>query len=314
MGSIPEWLAPQTGADRWNAAPFSAGVERRRSASSRPLRKAIAGIGSLIAEMAAGRETAEASGLLQAIDPRAKVVGLLALVVVATLIHRPVTLAVAYVLVLLLAAASQIPLRRLARVWLAIPLFSAAIILPATLNVVTPGNPVSVLWRPGVPSLGPWHMPAYFAVTDAGLVVAARFVLRTAVCVTLALLLTLTTRPDRLFRGLRAVGVPRLFVMLLSMMERYLLVLLRVAEEIHLAKRSRSITAGTVREEQAWVGAGVGSLFRRTQSLGNDVYLAMLSRGYTGEVHLLDDPPLKSRDRIFGIAVLAVGAALLALR
>ena len=314
MASIPEWLAPQTGAERWNAAPFAPGIGRRTSASSKPLRRAISGIGSLIAEMAAGRETAESSGLLQGIDARTKVVGILALVVVVTLLHRPETLAVAYVLCLLLAAASRIPAKRLARVWLAIPLFSAAIVMPATLNVVTPGNPVFILLRPDFSTLGPWHMPAYFAVTDAGLIVAARFVLRTAVCVTLALLLTLTTRPDRLFRGLRAVGAPRLFVMLLSMMERYLLVLLRVAEEIHLAKRSRSISAGTIREEQAWVGAGVGSLFRRTQSLGNNVYLAMLSRGYTGEVYLLDDPPLRARDWLFLLAVLGVGAVLLLLR
>jgi cobalt/nickel transport system permease protein len=264
--------------------------------------------------MASGREISEAGGLLQRIDARAKVVGILALVIVATLIRRPETLAGAYAICLLLAAASRIPARRVARVLLAIPLFSAAIILPATLNAVTPGHPVWILVRPGLLTPGTWHLPPYLAVTDSGLVVAARFVLRTAVCVTLALLLTLTTRPDRLFRGLRAIGAPRLFVMLLSMMERYLLVLLHVAEEIHLAKRSRSISAGTLREEQAWVGAGVGSLFRRTQSLGNNVYLAMLSRGYTGEVRLLDDPPLHMRDWAFLFAVLGAGSALFLLR
>jgi energy-coupling factor transporter transmembrane protein EcfT len=71
-------------------------------------------------------------------------------------------------------------------------------------------------------------------------------------------------------------------VTLLSMMERYLWVLARAAEEIHLAKASRSIARGSLRDEQAWVAAGIGSLFRRTRALGHEVYLAMISRGYTG--------------------------------
>jgi cobalt/nickel transport system permease protein len=197
---------------------------------------------------------------------------------------------------------------------MAVPLFSAAIVLPATLNIVTPGSPVLVLWHSAGYAIGPWRLPDYLAVTAPGLYLAVRFVLRIAVCITLTLLLTVTTRSENLFRGLRGVGVPRLFVMLLGMMQRYLVLLLRVAEEIHLAKRSRSITAGSLREEQAWVGAGVGTLFRRTQALGDDIYLAMLSRGYTGEVHLLDDPRLCAIDFAFLAACLSLAVLMLVLR
>jgi len=229
--------------------------------------------------MLSNEQTASAPGLLQRVDPRVKVVGVAALVVVATLLRGIEALAVLYVIGITLAALSGIPVRRLARVWLVAPLFSAAILIPAALNIVTPGSPVLVL-RASNPVL---------TVTDAGLMVAGRMMLRVAVCVSLVLLLTATTRPERLFKGLRALGVPVVFVMLLGMMERYLWVLARAAEEIHLAKVSRSITRGSIRQEQAWVAAGMGSLFRRTHTLGHEVYLAMISRGYTGEVHLLNE-------------------------
>lgn len=222
--------------------------------------------------MLSNEETAARSGLLQRTDARVKVIAMLALVTAATLVRSIAALAALYAICLVVAAISRVPVGRIARVWLVVPLFSAAIVLPATLSIVTPGSPVLTLH----------HTNPALVVTDAGLIVAGRFVLRAAVCVSLVMLLTATTRPDRLFAGLRALGVPNVFVVLLSMMERYLWVLVRAAEEIHLAKVSRSITHGSLRDEQAWVAAGMGSLFRRTRALGHEVYLAMISRGYTG--------------------------------
>lgn len=274
MTQIPLWMRPLTTSDDWRASP----VPEARRGKMALARKAAGSFAGLLADMLSNEETAARPGLLQSIDARAKVLCILALIVTATLLHGIPALAALYTVCLALALLSRIPVRRLARVWFVVPLFSLAIMLPATLNLVTPGSSVLTLH----------NVNPFLAVTDAGLIVAGRFVLRTAVCVSLVLLLTATTRPDRLFRGLRALGVPKVFVMLLTMMERYLWVLARSAEEIHLAKMSRSITQGSLREEQAWVAAGMGSLFRRTRALGHEVHLAMISRGYTGEVHLLD--------------------------
>lgn len=212
---------------------------------------------------------------------------------------------------LLLAGLSRVPVSRLLRVWLAVPLFSAVIIVPALFNMVTPGHPLLTLWHTAPAHLS--HLPRVLAITDAGMVVAGRFILRTAVCVTLALLLTITTRAHRLFRGLRALGAPTLFVMLLTMMERYLTVLVRAAEEIHLAKISRSLAAQHLRREQAWAAAGMGALFRRTQAMGNAVYLAMLSRGFNGEVYQLDEPRWQLTDWAFLMIAAGAGTIMLLL-
>ncbi len=144
-------------------------------------------------------------------------------------------------------------------------------------------------------------------MTDAGLYVAARLIVRILACATCTLLLVNTTRPARLFHGLRGIGAPKLAVMLLAMMVRYLAVVARAAEEIHLAKLSRTLLPGTLRQEQAWVAAGMGALFRRTHALGEDVYLAMLARGYTGEATLLETSRPNWREWVFLAAMAAVG-------
>lgn len=304
--SLPPWMSPRADDLFCSGSLPPLGARRGRKI----VRRALSSFARVLEDLLTNEKISTQPGLLQGLEARAKVVGLIGLIFVVTWVHHLTTLAVALAAGLGLAAASRIPLARLGRSWLAVPLFSAAIVAPATLNLVTPGQPVLLLWQP-LPSR--WGLPPFLAITDAGLVVASRFILRTTACVTLALLLTTTTPAARLLRGLRVLGVPKLIVMLLSMMERYLGVLLRAAQEIHLAKLSRSIAAGTLREEQDWVAAGMGALFRRTQALGHAVYLAMLSRGYTGEVYLLDEPRWRTQDWLFLGSVGAFGALLLLL-
>jgi len=264
-------------------------------------RRTLNSLARLLAAMVGDDALAGKKGLLQRIEPRAKVLGLIGLVITATLLRELTALCFLFGLCLLLACASGVPARRFAGAWLAAPLLSALIVLPAVLNIITPGE---TAWNLG--RVGPWHL----TVTVPGMVVAGRFVLRVAVCVSLALLLAVTTRPARLFRGLRALGVPKVFIMLLLMMERYLTVIVRAAEEIHEAKLSRSIAPGTLRQEQAWVAAGMGALFRRSHKLGNTVYLAMISRGFTGDIYLLDEPRWTRRDWAFLAVTMAAAAGL----
>ncbi|MCL5104640.1 MAG: cobalt ECF transporter T component CbiQ [Armatimonadetes bacterium] len=302
MTSLPEWMRPQSAAENWNRLPDGINVAGRRKRRS-VARRTAGAFARFVAETLGDDTTASRQGLLQGVDPRFKVIGLVGLLVVVTLVHSFTALVIGYAVCVGLAVLSGVSARRFARVWLVVPLFSAALMLPATLSVVTQGSPVWTIWRS---SSGHDAL----AVTDAGLIVAGRFVLRTGVCVSLALLLSCTTSRPRLFHGLRALGVPRIFIMLLSMMERYLGVLVRSAEEIHLAKISRSVVQGDLGKEQAWVAAGIGSLFRRTYKLSQTVYMAMISRGYTGEVRLLDPPRARSRDWMFLVACVLAGACL----
>ena len=66
---------------------------------------------------------------------------LVGLLIAVGLVHHVAVLVAAYVGTLVLAAASRLPIGFFVkRVWLFIPIFTGIVVLPATLNVVTPGE------------------------------------------------------------------------------------------------------------------------------------------------------------------------------
>ena len=91
------------------------------------------------------------------------------------------------------------------------------------------------------------------------------------------------------------------------------MLLLRAAEEIHLAKVSRTVAAQSLRQEQRWVAAGVGVLFRRTYRLAQEVHLAMVSRGYDGDPQVGPAPAWRLRDGLWLAGACGLFVALLLL-
>ena len=110
-------------------------------------------------------------GLLQSLDVRIKLFTFLCLLVLISFLHTPRALWMMYGLSLVLAVGSRVPLWFfLKRVWLFVPLFSAAVVLPALLNIVTPGEPLWILVESRkVLFLGALYDPAEIAVTRQGL-------------------------------------------------------------------------------------------------------------------------------------------------
>jgi cobalt/nickel transport system permease protein len=311
---IPEWMRPQcewaTGSGTPPVAAAAASHRPRRSF----LRRAVAQFARLLAHDLAAEHTAETRGLLQALDARAKLLGMAALLVAVTLLRHPVLSAAVVVLCLILAVASRLPLRAVVQAWLVVPLFTLAIIAPSALNVVTPGAPVAHVWSFGTGAhLGPYALPEEITITQPGLFVAARFLLRVLACMSLVLVIAATTRPTLLLTSLRSFGVPRVFVMVLAMMYRYVSLLVRTAEELHLARMSREISAGRIGAERRWVASGIGFIFRRSRRLGEEVYRAMVSRGYEGEARRLRPQRLRWRDGLYLAASGAAACALLLL-
>jgi cobalt/nickel transport system permease protein len=300
-------------AERATVGAEPALVSGRRGHGRYFVRKALSGFARAIAQDVVADRAASAPGLLQRIDARAKLLGMAILLVASTLAAKPLSLVTITGLCVALAVASRIPLRSLLRVWLSVPLFSLVIILPSALNVVTPGEAVAHVWHfgPGA-HLGPWPLPVDMTVTSEGLFIAARFVLRTLACVSLVLITTATTRPTVLLSSLRSLGVPKVFVMVVAMMYRYLTLLIRTAEDLHFAKMSRTIEPGSTRAEQRWVASGMGFIFHRCRQLGDEVYQAMVSRGYEGEARFLHHAGLRSGDIAYVGFCALVSAAVLA--
>lgn len=272
---------------------------------------------SLGVGLAAQLAPVKGSGWLALCDARAKFIAAALLIVAVSLLHTLSAVAVAAVLALVIAVSAGLRGRRFAPVWLGVPVFTLAIALPAMLNLVTPGQPLWVLFTPASRTLGPWVLPAQVTVTLPGLIVAVRFVLRTLACVTLTLNLTATTEPAALVNGLRRLGLPKVFGMVLTMMQRYLVVILRAAQDLHRAKLSRTIGHETARQGQRWAAAGMGLLLLSSLRLADGVHNAMLARGYDGDIQTLTAPRFGRREAfmilagaLFATGLVAMDAAL----
>lgn len=241
-------------------------------------------------------ELATSDGLLQRLDPRAKVIGLLALVISVALARAFAAIGIVFIIALALAALSHVPLRLLLkRVWLGVLFFTGCIALPAIF--LTPGNTIARL-----PLLN-------WPVTLQGLRSAGFLIARVETATTLSLLLVLCTPWTHVLKALRVLGVPVVFIVILGMTHRYIYLLMQTARDMYEARRSRLIGEpdGALRRRVAV--SNVGVLLTKTFDLSNDVYLAMQARGFRGEVYTLDDFRWRVRDAVALIALLSAAIA-----
>jgi cobalt ECF transporter T component CbiQ len=247
---------------------------------------------ALYAESVAG-----GAGLLQPVDPRVKVAGLLALIVASAVAAKLWVIGAILAAAVCCALVSGISIAHLAsKVWLGAFTFTGAIALPAIF--LTPGR---VIYR--LPGLA-------WPVTAQGLTTSAFLMLRVETAATLALLLIFTTPWVHVLKALRTLRVPVVFVVVLGMTCRYIFLMLETAHEMFESRKSRAVGELGPDDRRRLAVAGVGVLLSKTMQLSGEVYLAMQARGFRGEVYVLDDFAMQGRDwlALAAFAVLA-GAA-----
>lgn len=223
-------------------------------------------------------EYASRAGFLQSLDPRVKTVTFAGFIGAVMFMKDVRLVFLAYLFSLALAAVSRIGfLFFLKRTWIFIPLFSLFIAVPSLFSGFTPGETVAVL-----PVFG-----KTLTVTRPGLDGAVLFVARVLASVSLAILLTLTTRASGLFAALRWLGVPQVFVMTLNMCYRYIFLFAGIILDMHRAMKSRTGGKMHYRRGQKIVSWNIANLWVKSVQMNQQVYDAMLSRGYDGEAKVM---------------------------
>lgn len=249
------------------------------------IEKTLSGISSFFARSLFREETARRPGLLQGVDPRAKLVATVLYLVSVSAARTTGALMAHALLPVLAVILSRIrPSEFLGAGFLFALLFSFMMAAPAALSVFRDGTVVLPLlrldaeWR-----LGPFVLPRVIGVTREGLLSAETLLLRVLSSVAAALWLTLSTRWADLLRALRFFRLPPIFVQVAGMTVRYLYALLRQAEDVHLGKKSRTACRGTIASEQAWAGSRIAHSWERSLHLMDEVSAAMKARGFSGE-------------------------------
>ena len=240
------------------------------------------------------------------LDPRVKFVLTVAFILTTALI--PIGAWPIYILLLAIVLSAVILsdvgiIHVIKRAALAFPFVLAALPLIFT----TPGLQLFSL------TLGTWEI----TVTLPGMERFFSIALKSWISVQAAILLTATTQFPDILTAMRAVRVPRLLVAIIGLMWRYLFVLADEALRLIRARAARSGEADTPGHRKggriSWraqtAGGMAGNLFLRSIERSDRIYVAMLSRGYDGEVRAMPHPEIKAGSWI----LLIVGLGLLSL-
>lgn len=116
-----------------------------------------------------------------------------------------------------------------------------------------------------------------------GYVFFAACVLKTTLATLLTLLVSSTTRFTKILEALKKLGLPELFIYLLSFMYRYSFLLEDQFLRTQRAYASRSVTKQGGLAKVKILSNILGNIFIRTYERAERVYLAMCARGYSNE-------------------------------
>lgn len=148
------------------------------------------------------------------------------------------------------------------------------------------------------------------ALSVDGLYGAWNIVAKGTLGVLASLLLAATTPMRDLITGLDRLRCPQIVVQIATFMLRYLDVIGAEARRMRVARLSRGYDPRFVWQVRAFA-TSVGTLFLRAFERGERVYLAMVSRGYTGRLPAPDHAPASAGQWV-AAALLPVSAGVVA--
>ncbi|MEU2559277.1 cobalt ECF transporter T component CbiQ [Streptomyces longispororuber] len=209
---------------------------------------------------------------VHALPPHAKLAAVLCFVVVVVSTPREAVWAFAAYALLLAAVAyaARVPAAfLLRRLLIEAPFVGFALLLP----FVAEGERTHVLG---------------LSLSESGLWGAWNILAKGTLGVAASVLLAATTELRALLLGLQRLGLPPLLVQIASFMVRYGDVVTDEMRRMRIARASRGFEARGVRH---WgvLAKSAGALFIRSYERGERVHLAMVSRGYTGSLPVLDE-------------------------
>ena len=160
-------------------------------------------------------------------------------------------------------------------------------------------------FRPGevVGSYNVWLWE--LSITYSGLLVLWNVVIKAWLSILSLIVLSSTTKFSELLKGLEQLRMPKVMVMILSFMYRYIFVLVDEVIRMKQARDSRNFGGKRIWQLKT-IGNMVGTLFLRSYERGERVYGAMVARGFEGQTRTLTNLRFQAVDLYYamGFAVI----------
>jgi len=206
---------------------------------------------------------------LGSFDARIKLLCFVSLIVVTALLRtlEPLLIVLAFVLALVLL--SNVPLRHVAK-----------------------------NFAPALPFIG---FAALTLLFTNGIDAAVIMFIRIGSSVLVLIMLVSTTPFFKMMGAFRALHMPKVMANLVLFTYRFIFLFLDEMERMRTARIARGFTGGrSLLDKRAFktLGASIGMTFVRANGRATDIYDALLSRGYDGEIRTLEGSKAKPMDTI----------------
>ena len=120
-------------------------------------------------------------------------------------------------------------------------------------------------------------------------------------------LLVLCTPWAHLLKALHSFRLPQEAIAMLAMTHRYVFLLVETASQMFESRASRTVGRLPGSEQRRMTARTAGVLLSKSIDLSHDVYLAMQSRGFRGDIRVLSDFRMKSWDYVGLLVFLCAG-------
>ncbi len=222
--------------------------ELPRGKAGRAFERTLKGVLGFFEDTLFNETVSEKAGFLQHVEPRLKMITVLALIVALSFKKTIPGMLPFGLFAMVMAMESRVPLLAYFKRLLPGAAFTAVIALPALF------------------------------ITKAGALAAAMLFIRVVESLMLVFLIGFTTRPAVLVKSAGAF-LPGVLRTLLSISYRYIFYLARRLEEFLFAQRARGTRAGVGFSERKWAGGRAASLLLVSMRLKDELQMAMEARG-----------------------------------
>lgn len=123
------------------------------------------------------------------------------------------------------------------------------------------------------------------------------------------LLVVATTPLPQILKALESLGAPRIALLVIQFLYRYLFVIFEQAQHMRLAAKCRGGFGGGHRSKFKAAAGALAVLFGRSYERAEGIHQAMLARGFDGHLRLLSTGRIRAVDVAFLAAAVAIPLA-----
>ncbi len=252
----------------------------------------------IIQEVDFERLVVGSDSLIHRLDARVKLLGAFALIFGVIFMQCPTTPLIIFFSATLISFAIKIPARTYLKRLVLLPFSAAAVVLVVV--IFTYGGKHQVASFFGLP------------VFEESLSFAVLLFTRIIASISILSVFVATTPVSETMEAMLWFKVPKVMVDLAVMMLRYVHLLSQETVRMYRAQASRCGFSKNIGYKQKLrnLSTIAGSLILRALKRGERVYVAMLSRGYTIDSHIIEHEPLTAKNAFSCVAVIAVTVGL----